>query len=41
MEKRFFVPDCFSKEISEQVAKSLPGRRGKPAGLPHLFGNFF
>jgi hypothetical protein len=27
-------------KISEKVATSLPGCRGKPAGLPHLFGNF-
>jgi len=34
------VLECFSKEISEKVATSLPGCRGKPAGLPHPFRKF-
>jgi hypothetical protein len=34
-------PTFSQKEISKKVATPLPGRRGKPTGLPHHFGNFF
>jgi hypothetical protein len=33
--------EIFLKRNFEKVAIPLPGCRGKPAGLPHLFGNFF